>query len=334
MRGKRALIFILIANAVLLLLFAASALGYRHYAGLLDSQQAAARWRGDSDIRFGQVSDFRPVGEEVSLNDVAQFRAAMEKALTEASVDLNDGLSKWTDAWSARGKLTVKGDRGSTETTAYAVGGSFFSFHPLQLISGSYLTEEDLARDGVVLTRDLAWSLFGATDVAGMSVTIDGVPRMVIGVVDVEKDTATTAASAPSARIYLHYDSLWKPADKKIDCYELILADPITGFAKKTVTDSFSTGGEVVENSARYRLGNIWQVLRKYGYRSMNTLGVVYPYWENAARYTEDMAARMLLFLILTGLIPVLCVIAACVLGFVFLRRQGRRMVQKYRMLG
>ena len=163
MRGKRGIILISIVCALLLAAFGAALGGYRHYAGLLLSQQAAARWRGDSDVRFSQVSAFRPVGGELAWSDIAEFRYKLESALTEASVDTDSGVAMWVDACSARTKLTVQGERGSVETAAWGVGGEFFYFHPLQLISGAYISDSDLSRDGVVLTRELAWSLFGAS---------------------------------------------------------------------------------------------------------------------------------------------------------------------------
>ena len=37
----------------------------------------------------------------------------------------------------------------------------------------------------------------------------------------------------------------------------------------------------------------------------MNTQGIIYPYWENAARLTEDYAALLLALLILFAICPV-----------------------------
>ena len=58
-----------------------------------------------------------------------------------------------------------------------AVGGQFFEFHPLRLLSGSYIAEGDLSPDRVLLDRELAWELFGGTELTGMSVEVkeDGV---------------------------------------------------------------------------------------------------------------------------------------------------------------
>ena len=63
--------------------------------------------------------------------------------------------------------------------------------------------------------------------------------------------------------------------------------------------------GTVVENTGRYSFGNLWSIFRSYGKRSMNTQGIIYPYWENAARLTEDYAALLLALLILFAICPV-----------------------------
>ena len=334
MGAKRTVIIILIADALLLALFGTAFLRFRHFAGMLESQQAAERWQGESGVRFAQVSAFRPVEEEMTLNDVAAFRQKLETALVNASLDLDDeGIDMWVDAFSARTKTTMQGNRGSVDAETVAVGGQYFFFHPLKLISGTWLSESDLSRDGVVVTRELAWALFGAVDVTGMTVYVGNTPRLVTGVVDVEEDAADRAAEAPAARAYVHLDSLYPVTEKVITGYELVVVDPISGFAKKTASENLPSGGEVLENSARYKIENIWKLISRFGRRSMNTAGVVYPYWENAARYTEDMAALQLLFMLLTGVVPFLSVITAFVLGFVYLRRQGRRVIREHRMI-
>ncbi len=331
MRWKRGTIIILILNALLCAALIASVAGYSHYANLLESQEAAKRWQGDTDVRFAQISCFRPVGKELSLNDIAQFRSSLETALTDAAIDTESGVTMWVDAFSSKSELTVTGNRGSIEATAYKIGGQYFTFHPLKLVSGSYISENDLARDCVVLTRALAWSLFGAIDVTGMTVTIDGVPYLVSGVVDMEDDAASLAAGSGGQCIYLHSDVRNEPADQVIDCYEIVLVDPITGFAKSTVSEKLPSGGEVVENSARYRISNIANILLDFGKRSMSASGILYPYWENAARYTEDMMALLVVLAVLAAIVPLVFLGIFIVKMIRRLNTQGKRVARKIR---
>ena len=100
------------------------------------------------------------------------------------------------------------------------------------------------------------------------------------------------------------------PDGPRISCYEIVMPDPISGFAQNLVKENFSVGsGDIVENSSRYTLGHLWQVIRDFGNRSMRTNGVIYPYWENAARLTEDYAALLLLLSALFAVCPVVFIL-------------------------
>ena len=136
--------------------------------------------------------------------------------------------------------------------TAIGVGGDYFLFHPLQLLSGGYVSDEDYMADRVVLDAQTAFNLFGSSDVAGMEVTINGKTFPIAGVVKSEDDFATAAAldagakassdptgvqSASKAMIYMSYAALNAMAELPIDCYEIVLPDPVSGFAKKLMTE-------------------------------------------------------------------------------------------------
>ena len=72
-----------------------------------------------------------------------------------------------------------------------------------------------------------------------------------------------------------------------------------------TVSENFDTElGDVVENSRRYSLENLFSVIGDFGKRSMRNNGVIYPYWENAVRLTEDYLALLLVLMLLFGLCP------------------------------
>ena len=65
----------------------------------------------------------------------------------------------------------------------------------------------------------------------------------------------------------------------------------------------------MVQNTGRFSPVSILKIVRQYGTRSMQTAGVVFPYWENAARLTEDTLAALLISILLTALLPVACVV-------------------------
>jgi hypothetical protein len=68
-------------------------------------------------------------------------------------------------------------------------------------------------------------------------------------------------------------------------------------------------------------VGAIVGVLGDFSARSMDTYGVIYPYWENAARLNETRMAVCLFFFLLLALFPFGCL---CVLGWRLLKRGGR----------
>ena len=97
-------------------------------------------------------------------------------------------------------------------------------------------------------------------------------------------------------------------AELPIDCYEIVLPDPVSGFAKKLMTEKFPVGeGVIVQNTGRFSLSGLISVIGKFGKRVMTTNGVIYPYWENAARMAESYAALLLILGTLFSLMPAVC---------------------------
>ena len=288
--------------AALLLASAASLIGLGVVRRALVSVTAAERFRGGTDVRFAQIGCFLPVGQGKTEEDIFKFRQTLDSKLVEQSLEAPENGSLYLDAYCGMGTVTAVGNNGvSASVGAIGVGGDFFFFHPLVLRSGSYIQGGDLMDDLVVLDEETAWKLFGGTDLTGMTMTINGEPFVVSGVIAREEDFATRKAYSGDSGIFLSYSALSRlQEDTAISCYELVMPDPISGFAKNLVKENFPVGtGDIVENSSRYTLGHLWEVIRDFGSRSMRTNGVMYPYWENAARLTEDYAA---LLLVLAGL--------------------------------
>lgn len=277
-------------------------------ARLLPSQYAAERWAGEGDTAFRQVSCFLPVDESLSLNQIHGFRYAILDQLHAAAIEADTDTRLFRDAWSATGKLSASSDLGKGEVSVIAVGGDFFLFHPLRLLSGSYLTESDVMDDRVLLDEDTAWLLFGGTDLEGMPMKLNGVPFTVAGVVQREQDFASRKAYTAGQGIYMSFDAYTRLKEGVgANCYELVMTDPVKNFVLNFVKEKFPLGqGEVVENSGRFAFWKVLGLVRQFGARSMQRLGVLYPYWENAAHCVEDWCALLsflaVLLLILPGL--------------------------------
>ena len=330
--GKKKIIY-MAAMAVLLIAAVACFIGIHSLSLILPSQHEAERWQGTSEKSYAQVSCFIPADETVTLSQIGAFREEMAKKLHEAALDIDNTDILTADAWSCVNKVSVSSALGSADVYATAVGGDFFAFHPITLISGSYITSSDLMQDRALLDEDTAWLLFGSTDIQGLTFRINGVQFTVAGVIEREQDFASRLAYTDGMGIFISYDA-WSdlaagtgiaaadtvpdesggssgsdvssPGSSGIQCYEVVMPEPVKGYAQGVVKEKFPIGrGEIVTNTSRFELSSLWKLLKTAGTRSMQTRGVIYPYWENAARCVEDRAMLLLVLGIAALVLPV-----------------------------
>jgi hypothetical protein len=319
-------------NALLLLAFCACLIASASIRGTLRSQQATRAWAGQSGERFAQLSVFLSENYVLDEEAIYNLRISINSALVAASLEETGGRTLFADAWSAEGEVSVTGGRGSASVKVHGVGGDFFLFHPLYLRDGSYLSPDDLMKDRVVLDEELAWRLFGSVRVAGLGVTINNKPHLIAGVISREDDFASRRAYTGGAGMFMSYESLrdLTGGETRISCYEIAMPDPITGFALKTITDAFpDNSAHIIENSARYSLLNTFNTIGSFGERSMRTDRMVYPYWENAARYTEDWLALLLVLMLVFIVCPIVSGVIYGVKAIRFAIKGGKRKVAK-----
>ncbi|MCM1044518.1 MAG: ABC transporter permease [Candidatus Gastranaerophilales bacterium] len=282
-----------------------------------DSQQMAERWSDKNNV--AQVSCFFSVSAGMTEDAIEEFEHAIDGALREASITLetmhegeviSDNARLWVGAYSAAGRITLSSSRTSLDAEAVGIGGDFFLFHPLRLVSGAYFSGNDLMQDYCVIDEDAAWQLFGSNDVVGQTVDIRGIPHMITGVVERPTGRLEEAAGLSSTVVYVSYQTLSElGTDYGINHYEIVMPNPVSGFALQYVKEHIGVAEkhvEVVENSARYSLVNSLKKILAFGTRSMNGKAIIYPYWENVARGYEDIIALLTLFLFLFLLYPVI----------------------------
>ncbi len=270
------------------------------------SLNAAKVWAGNSEMQFAQLAVFFPEDNKMEEGDLASFFRTVEEKLAEASVEAEEGHILYNYAVSGSGKVTVNGEKGNQSVTAIGVGGDFFLFHPLKLVSGSYISKDDFMEDRIVLDREMAWSLFGGINVEGMEVTIEDERFRVAGVVEREDDFATKKAYNDGPGLFMSYSAFNRLTEGKISCLEVVMPDVISGFAVKIAEDTFADrNAEVIENSKRYSPSRIMRLTGSFGERSIQKNGIVYPYWENAVRVTENYLSVLFVLMIIFGAFPV-----------------------------
>ncbi len=303
--------FLLILNIVLVLASIGCVVGLNTVSGTLTSLTAAGRFRGEGETRFSQLACYLPVDDGKTEEDIFSFRRSLESKLMEQSLEAPEGGKLYLDAYYGVQSVTISTDSGNAAVKAVGVGGDFFYFHPLPLRSGAYINSDDLMDDLVVLDEEIAWRLYGGTDLTGLPVTINGEYFVIGGVITRETDFATNRAYTGDGGVYMSFSAMQRLIESAaITGYEIVMPDPITNYAKGVVSETFPIGtGDVVENSSRYGLPHLWEVIKTFGQRSMRSNGVIYPYWENAARLTEDYAALLLLLAVLLALCPVIFIL-------------------------
>ncbi|MFG6357931.1 MAG: ABC transporter permease [Acetatifactor sp.] len=278
-------------------------------AGTQAEQRIARRWSSEGGV--AQVSCFFSPNADITPDSIESFEHSLDNALKEASIELdspNPGARLWADAYSADGTVTLSTDKGSVQADALGIGGDFFLFHQLRLLSGSYFSGNDLMQDYVILDRETAWQLFGSVDVAGMLVTISGRPHMVIGVVERPGGKLYEAAGLDGPRVFVSYETLSAYGSSGgINHFEIVMPNPVRQYALNYVREQLGKQErevEVLENSTRYSIGKRLRLLLDFGTRSMNGKAIIYPYWENVARGYEDILALLTLFQMLFLLYP------------------------------
>ena len=281
-----------IAGGILLLLGLALLLTAALLPRTLADQRQAERWAGDGALRFRQISAILAAGQALEPEDVLRFRETAAEKIEKANLDL-PAAGALCDAWSQSGSVKVSGPRGSFDAAALAVGGRFFDFHPYALRSGGYLSESDLMKDRVVLDEQLAWMLYGSADLAGLTIRIGEADFVISGVVAQPDDRFSRAVTALGPTVYLDYSARSLLSAGGAVCYEAVLPEPVKGFAKGIMTDSFGKLGLVVENTDRFSFSNSLRRLKTLGALGARTEAVAYPGWENAAVCAETWCALL-----------------------------------------
>lgn len=187
-------------------------------------------------------------------------------------------------------------------------------------------------KDRVLLDEDVAWLLFGGTELSGMEFKINGQPFVVAGVIEREQDFASKAAYTSGMGIYMSYEGYSTLISENagletasaggtpvgINCYEVVMANPVKNFALNFAKEKFPIGGGLlVDNTGRYDYETVFKLAKSFGQRSMQTHGVILPYWENAARSIEDWCLMLLLCAMVTAVLPLVLLVIWAVRLFI-----------------
>ena len=302
----------------------------------MPNQNEASVWGGEN---YAQVSCYTGKQDGFTLEELMRFEYEMNRTLKDSGSGEKERVAElWTDAYSARSRITVNHGNTAVEGVVYGVGNDFFAFHPLTLVSGGYIDSENVMKDYILLDEESAWRLFGSSDVAGMSVDINGDLFSVAGVYARPEGRWNDAAGNGEITYYMSYETLQKYDETMaVTCYEVMMTNPVEHYAYDLVKKYFQPEEEVtaqadaeesanremviVENSDRGTVRKLFASLKQWDLNTMDTDEIQYPYWENIAKAFETVLVRIL-FLQLICMIPLVCVL--CVWAWSLYKNKGR----------
>ena len=177
----------------------------------LPDQNAATRWSKNHDV--AQISIFFTEDQKITEDSVKELAWKLTQALTEQAIGKDEKKSSGRElvmAYSAEGQITLNRAGKTLTVNAVGVGGDFFLFHPLTLLSGQYLNTSLDMKDGIVLDEDTAWQLFGSSNIVGQTVEIGGLPFYIRGVVKKPTGRLEKAAGLTQSLVFVDYAMLQK----------------------------------------------------------------------------------------------------------------------------
>lgn len=293
-------------------------------AGSIDYIDAGDRWSANGD-KFAVISLYAEDGAALSGDRVESWIRSIDQKLLESSISANENARSWTYTYAAEETMSVTGPKASANAEVIAAGGDFFVFHPQKMVYGSAFMNDTSNPNGVVIDEDLAWKIFGATNVVGMELTVGNVTFVVSGVSKRESTHGIydyTYGERP--RMYMSYAGYVKVRgdENHITMFETALPNAVRGFALNIFNGAVTSNEEtmtVFEASDRFSLKNRYKNMKTLKYSWIHENKIEYPYWENEARVADYRCAVLMIFEVAIAAVAVVSML----LSFVLLRVSG-----------
>lgn len=308
--------------AILCLLFSAMfGIGEAVAAGMttdLDALSGGKRWSASGEP-YATITLHTDTVSAMTRNEVESYNRAIDAGLLNASIASPENGSVWAYCYYADTQTAVTGPKSTAQIRTMAIGGNFFTFHPLKFLYGSPLPYDRSLPDAVVLDEEAAWRLFGAVDVVGMTLQTGGRELTVTGIVTGERTTdAYEKAYGDMPRMYISYYAweaiMGESAD--ITTYETALPDPVKSFAMNIFKEAVRINEDsmvVKENSSRYSFLNRFQRMKELPYMGMRNDRILYPYFENELQVMDYHTAVWMIFEIIAAALALLCLLTALI---------------------
>lgn len=290
----------------------------------VDFIKAGERWSSDGEP-YATLALYTEEGSAFKREQVEQYEQSINAALLSASVEEKERGSTWTYCYFSEGLRQVTGPKSSANADIIACGGDFFTFHPLRFLFGAPFLNDPSVPNGVVLDENLAWRIFGAIDVVGMTMTYGDEILTVSGITAAERNSnAYTHTYGEVGRMYMSYSAYYKinGDNAGITGLEVTLPNPVRSFARNIFTTAITVNEDTMslaEVSSRYSIQNRFSSVSALPYSWARSDRIYYPYWENEARMIDYVCAIFMIFEVaLTAL-----AVSSMLLSFILLRVSG-----------
>ena len=287
----------------------------------IDFIHAGERWSSGEE-RYAVVSMYCEENAGYDDNQIIGWARGIDSKLLESSVTPPENGRSWAYCYAAEVSVNVSGPKGNAAAETMAVGGDFAVFHRMDITYGSFFLNDDSNPMGVVLDRDLAWKVFGAENVVGMTVTINEFEFTVVGICDKRTDRGVYGYTyGTNPRMYMSYAGYAKVFGEspKVTLFETALPNSVKSFAKNIFNSVVSVSADnavVIESSDRFSISNRYKNTKNIGYSWIKSNKIEYPYWENEAKVYDYRCAIIMQFEVVIAAIGIFVLLLAIILFF------------------
>lgn len=294
--GGKMLLFICLA-----ILFVCSFPAGQYFIGIVDNQNLEATFGRDGS-RYKRISVFFSRKSEMDKSSIMQLRNKLtEQLFNSPSVETEEKKSIFMDAYEGTEPIEISYQSNFEQANASFVGGHYFEFHSMSFLSGNKFSEEDLMQDKAVISEALSFALFGSSDSVGKTIWVNEKGIFICGVVKEKKGWIPRLANADTKKIYLPYALAEQlGCNLSLSSYEILLPEPLEGFAGKTVEDALSINRynreasmqekeiSILEETTRFRTMRLLQTGLSLHERTMKKIPIAFPDWENERIIVEN----------------------------------------------
>ncbi|MBD5465554.1 MAG: ABC transporter permease [Lachnospiraceae bacterium] len=265
---------------------------------------------------YKRISVFFSPKSEMDRSHIMELRNKLTVQLRNSpSVEMDQQKTVFLDAYEGGDTLQISYQNAFLLVNASFVGGNYFDFHSMSFLKGNKFSEEDLIRDKAVISESLSFALFGSSDSVGKTIWVNEKGIVVCGVIADKRGRWEKLANPDAKKIYLPYGLMEQlGCSTALTSYEILLPEPLEGFAEKTVEEVLSVNRydreaslrekeiSIIEETNRFRFPALLKTGMQLNRRTMKTVPIVFPDWENEKVIVENQLLFIYVLRIIIGI--------------------------------